>query len=132
MSGSPNAASVAIFSGEGVLLIQRAHHPFRGYWTLPGGRIEQGETALDCARREIDEELGLALDLLVPVTTLAMQTSPAYILAVFATRLSGGVPTASDEILDWHWISPKEISNLRTTPNLDEVISKANEALTPV
>ena len=55
------AASVAIFDADTVLLIRRAFAPLAGVWTLPGGRAEPGESAETCARREIEEELGLAL-----------------------------------------------------------------------
>src|SRR4051812_17020219 len=51
-------------AGPGVLLTRRAAdlraHP--GQWALPGGRIDAGESALDAALRELDEELGLRAD----------------------------------------------------------------------
>ena len=132
MSGSPNAASVAIFSGAEVLLVKRAANPFKGYWTLPGGRLEMGETALDCARREIYEELGLSLDELLPVSTFNMQPSSQFILAVFASRIAHGSPVASNEIEDWRWVVPNDVGALRTTPALEEIIFKAIDVLTSV
>jgi 8-oxo-dGTP pyrophosphatase MutT (NUDIX family) len=61
------AVAVAVVddaAGCGVLLTRRAAdmraHP--GQWALPGGRIDPGESALDAALRELDEELGLAVD----------------------------------------------------------------------
>jgi len=132
MSGSPNAASVAIFSGAEVLLVKRAANPFMGYWTLPGGRLEKGETAMDCARREIDEELGLALDVLVPVSIINMQPSSQFVLAVFAARIARGCPVPSNEIQDWRWVLPGEVCALRTTPALEETIFKAIDVLTLV
>lgn len=42
-----------------VLLVKRNTEPFKGYWTLPGGHIDFGETAKKAVIREIKEETGL-------------------------------------------------------------------------
>lgn len=54
---------VGVAGGAAFLLCRRASHMNRhaGQWALPGGRIDDGETALDAALREVDEELGLRL-----------------------------------------------------------------------
>lgn len=49
-------------SGVEVLLIQRAKDPFAGFWALPGGFIEAGETLMASAQRELKEETGLNLE----------------------------------------------------------------------
>jgi 8-oxo-dGTP diphosphatase len=46
-----------------VLMVRRAVPPSRGAWDLPGGFIEAGETAEEAARREVREELGIAVRL---------------------------------------------------------------------
>ena len=43
-------ASVVVFRGDEVLLVQRGKRPYEGYWSLPGGEIQWGETAADAAR----------------------------------------------------------------------------------
>ena len=128
----PNASSVAIYSGDNVLLVQRAYPPYQGYWTLPGGRARQGESPEVCARREIGEELGLTLTSLTPVTIVTFSSPSPFNLSVFATRLTERTPHPSDEILDWRWVLQEEISTLSTTPDLTSVLQKANLVLTTV
>ena len=50
------AVSAAIFKDGRVLLVRRAQAPAKDVWTLPGGRVEVGETLVECVTREIAEE----------------------------------------------------------------------------
>ena len=43
-----------------LLLIRRAAFPYRNYWALPGGFCRKGESVLETARRELEEETGVA------------------------------------------------------------------------
>jgi ADP-ribose pyrophosphatase YjhB (NUDIX family) len=119
------AASVALLRGPEVLLIERVKPPYAAYWTLPGGRLEPGESPEHCAIREIGEELGLAISDLRPVLTMTVSPEFPSRLAVFATRRFAGTITPSDEIAAWRWLSPGAIGNLRTTPRLAEVVDRA-------
>jgi len=55
---------IGVAGGAAFLLCRRAINLRRhaGQWALPGGRLEAGETAVQAALREVDEELGLSLD----------------------------------------------------------------------
>jgi len=125
MDLSPNAASVALIRNGEVLLIQRAFEPWRGAWTLPGGRTEPGESAEDCARRELGEELGLMMEDLHPVTTMKLGASDRFRLAVFATTRFGGEIVPSNEIAAIRWVQPDRIAELSTTPDLAQVLTRA-------
>ncbi|MEO5805820.1 NUDIX domain-containing protein [Devosia sp.] len=125
MSPIANAASVALIHSGKVLLIQRAFAPYQHLWTLPGGRIEPGETIEQCAEREIKEELGLAVYSLKPVLTQSLGQDKKFQLAVFASMAFEGEIVPSEEIKAHQWIAPNVIGALRTTSRLDVVLERA-------
>lgn len=126
MSPTPNSASVALIDGDRVLLIQRAYAPYQHYWTLPGGRLDPGETAEQCAAREVMEELGLAVTGLRHVMTQSLKSaSGAWHLAVYVSSDFSGAITPSDEIEDRRWVRLDELSGFRTTARLDDVLTRA-------
>ena len=53
------ATAIIPFSPDSILLIKRATKPFTGYWALPGGRVDPGETVEHAVVREVKEETGL-------------------------------------------------------------------------
>jgi 8-oxo-dGTP diphosphatase len=58
------AADALILFDEGIVLIRRENPPYQGYYALPGGFVEVGETVEEAARREAKEETGLDIILL--------------------------------------------------------------------
>lgn len=124
MSEKANAASVALIRGDAVLLIRRALPPYANLWTFPGGRTEAGETAEDCARREVREELGLAVSGLRHVETQVL-AGTRWRLAVYASEDFTGEIEPSAEILEHQWTRLTEVAQVDGTPGLAEVARRA-------
>ncbi len=120
----PNAASVALIDRDKVLLIQRARKPYFGMWSLPGGRLEPGETAEQAAAREIREEVGLTVWRLHPIRRMLLSEG-RFVLQVFATEAFEGEIVISDEVTDYRWVRGDAIGTLHTTPDLGEVVAGA-------
>ena len=86
-----DAVSAVVVREDGrVLLIRRKRPPLEGVLTLPGGRVEAGESLSAAAAREVREETSLdviATRQLTTVEVAATTSTPHYAIAVFATEL---------------------------------------------
>ena len=107
-----------------VLLIQRARKPYFGMWSLPGGRLEPGETAEQAAEREILEELGLRVFRLHPLRRMVLAEG-RFVLQVFATEAFEGDIVPSDGITATRWVRGDEIGSMSATPDLGSVVAGA-------
>ena len=98
-----------------VLLIRRGRPPRQGEWSLPGGRIEPGERAVDAALRELREETGVAAELtgLIDVVDgLFSEAGRHYVLIDYAARWLAGEPVAGDDADEARFVSFDEVEAL--------------------
>jgi 8-oxo-dGTP diphosphatase len=127
------AASTACFREDRLLLVRRANPP--QLWTLPGGRIEWGESAADGARRELLEETGVAAEIVgfagYREMVLRGHETPLshFVILSFAARWRAGAGTAGAELSAVEWIDPEELSKFETTEGLAEIVSNARRLL---
>ena len=103
--------------GGRLLLIRRGHPPGEGLWSLPGGRVEAGESDQDAVVREVGEETGLSA---VPGAFLGAVERPAPDGAVFDIRdyeavVTGGQLAAGDDAAEAVWVSPARLASLPVT-----------------
>ncbi|MBI5260702.1 MAG: NUDIX hydrolase [Bradyrhizobium sp.] len=123
------AVSAAIFRGDKVLLVRRARSPAKGFYSLPGGRVEFGESLHTALMREVDEETGLEIDIVGLAgwreVLPAAGGSGHYLIMSFAARWLAREPVLNDELDDFRWLVPEAIGELKLTGGLQEVIEKA-------
>src|SRR5271156_112954 len=106
-----------------LLLIKRGHEPGAGLWSLPGGRIEPGETDAEALVREMREETGLAVK---PGRLLGRVQRPGLAGDVidirdYAATVTGGTLRAGDDAADARWVAAPELATLAVTEGLLEV-----------
>ena len=128
-AGPRLAVSAAIFREGKILLVRRARAPARGVYTLPGGRVEFGETLTEALTREIREETQLTIEILGLAgwrEALPPQTGGGhFVILPFAARWVSGEPVLNDELDDAQWRMPGTLGDLRLTQGLEEVIAAA-------
>jgi 8-oxo-dGTP diphosphatase len=109
-------AGAVIRDGDGrLLLVRRGHEPGAGRWSVPGGRVEPGETPAAAAAREVTEETGLVVTV---GALLATVTIGDYLVHDFAATVTGGELRAGDDASDVRWCSLADAELLPLTDNL--------------
>ena len=126
------SAAGLVYRGGKVLLIRSER---RG-WEIPGGVVEQGEEILDCLKREILEESGIAAEprclagiyqRLTPKPgfgPLEGMTIPTTVNLVFICDYAGGKERVSDESLEVGWFSPEEARQMVTSPHIGKALAE--------
>jgi len=109
-------AGAVVRDREGrLLLVRRGHAPSEGLWSVPGGRVEDGETPEHAAAREVLEETGLQVEV---GKLLASVRIGDYLVHDFAAEVTGGELRAGDDASDVRWCSFEEAELLPLTPGL--------------
>lgn len=127
------AASAVIFRDGKVLLVRRARAPGRGLYSVPGGRVEHGETLHQAVAREVMEETSLTIDIagfagwreVLPVA----ERPGHYLVISFAARWRGGDVVLNDELDDFRWIAPDHVGDLPTTQGLPDIVAAARSLI---
>ena len=130
------AVSAAIFRDGRVLIVRRARPPAHGLYTLPGGGVELGETLEGAIIREVREETGLGI---APLALVGFREAIArddagrverhFVILPFAARWVGGEIALSEELAEAHWRKLDELTGLKTTEGLAEIIAAAAERM---
>jgi 8-oxo-dGTP diphosphatase len=116
--------------------VRRARKPALNFYTLPGGAVEIGETLHDAVIREVREETQLTIE---PVAFAGHREAIMrddqgrverhFVILCFAARWLADEPVLNEELDDARWLAPAELSGLRTTEGLAEIIAAAFKKL---
>lgn len=120
-----------IFDRGRILMAQRGKEPLKGWWSLPGGLLEIGESLADAVRREVREETGLEVrpaGVLEIFERIMRDAAGApeyhYVLIDYVCRITGGALQAGDDVCAVRWAARPELAALPITEGTLEVIEK--------
>lgn len=112
----PFACDMVLIEKEKILLVKRGREPFKGQWALPGGRIDENETAEECLKREMKEETGLEVE---PIRLVGIYSDPerdprGIIAATYLVKRLGGELRAGDDAEEAKWFEMGNLPPLAT------------------
>jgi ADP-ribose pyrophosphatase YjhB (NUDIX family) len=126
------AASIAVFRGGKVLLATRTKPPADRLWSLPGGKVEAGETLQEAALRELEEEVGVKARILgfnrhveIFGRDATDTVTHHFVVASFVGEWLSGEPRPGPEAGAVMWADPLGLGGLPTTRELGDVLRRA-------
>ncbi len=127
MSGSviPCVGAVVTDGRGRLLMIKRGHEPGAGLWSIPGGRIEPGETDEEALVREMFEETGLAVEVgrLIGRVQRPGPNGTVIDIADYAATVTGGTLRPGDDAADARWVDLADLAWLEITEGLIQALT---------
>lgn len=121
----PCVGGIVFDARRRLLVVQRAHDPDRGCWSVPGGRVEPGEDDAAAVVREVREETGLDV-VAGPVVGRVEIAAPGRVFLVTDLACTMADPTqqpvAGDDAADAAFVTRAELDLLRCTPGLVQTL----------
>ena len=113
------AVGAVVIRDEKVLLVKRRKPPGKGLWSIPGGRVELGETLKEAAEREVKEEAGVIIRAKDPVYTFDLIDRDKqgyirfhYVIVDLLADYVSGKPNPSSDACEARWVTPRELEEL--------------------
>ncbi|MGE0086165.1 MAG: NUDIX hydrolase [Desulfococcaceae bacterium] len=125
------AVGAVVFRHRKCLLVLRKNPPSAGYWAIPGGRVNPGESLRQAAEREIREETGVVIRAGDPVYVFDSierdeqgNILSHYVVIDLKASYVSGEPDAGDDALDARWFSAEEMGDKQIHPLTRKLLKK--------
>jgi len=121
--------AVIVKDGRAVI-IRRANDPYKGQWSIPGGRVELGESLAEAVRREMKEETGLEVHVgpMIEVFERIVRDEGRvryhFVIIDYLCTCLGGVLCAGDDADDVRWVTSEELAQYEIRASAVAVIRR--------
>jgi 8-oxo-dGTP diphosphatase len=118
------AVGAVVVDHDRLLLVRRGHGPAAGVWSVPGGRVEAGETLAEAVTRELREETGLE-GVCGPLIGWVERFFPEdhFVILDFEVTLVGDdQPVAGDDAAEVAWVELHEVGEMALVEGLAELL----------
>ena len=120
------AVGAVVIDHDRLLLVRRGRGPAQGFWSVPGGRVQRGETLAEAVTRELREETGLD-GLCGPFIGWAellddAEDSHIVVLDFEVTVMGDESPVAGDDAAEVRWVDLHEVGEQHLAPGLAEFL----------
>ena len=126
------AVAAVVFRDGRVLAIKRAKDPGKGKWSIPGGRLELGETIYEGVRREVAEECSIEIEIerVLDVGENIIRDEDGrvsfhFVLIDLLAKYARGETEARSDAAECKWVTPEELAELDISATLRDVLKKA-------
>ncbi|WP_189258788.1 NUDIX hydrolase [Lentzea flava] len=110
-----------------LLLVRRANPPGEGMWSIPGGRVESGESDETAVTREVTEETGLSVTVGRLVGSVERPApNGVFLIFDYECQVTSGVLRAGDDASDVAWVDSATLATLPTADGLVQALSDWN------
>lgn len=128
-----HCVGIVCFRDEHVLLIKRGKAPRKGQWSIPGGRIEPGESEQQASKRELFEETGVTAKFIQKIEAIdADFGNGPYRLHDYVALWQHGEPVAGDDAALAEFIPLSRVETLGMWSETTRVILKGYKILSEI
>ena len=117
-----------------ILLIQRNQPPAMGFWSIPGGKLEAGESLVEACRREVKEETGLDTEVKNIVAVIERRVEGFhYVIIDYLALLVDGEntqPIPQSDVSEAKWVSLEHLNDYALVEGLAEIILRTYRVYT--
>jgi 8-oxo-dGTP diphosphatase len=121
----PCVGAVVTDEAGRLLMIRRRHEPGAGLWSIPGGRIEPGESDAQALVREMLEETNLQVKVGRLLGRVQRPGPAGTVIDIkdYAATIIGGALRPGDDAADARWVAPGDMDSLAITDGLIDALT---------